>query len=242
MAVAATTIGGVTVPAAYVQDINDAASQLGIPPSIVANQIYYESGFNPNATSPTGAEGLAQFEPYTFSGLGISGSPYTPSVAFEAYVKYMGQLLKQEGGDVFNALAAYNAGPGNLSAGDGYAQHIFSGAGLFKGLKQGATGKIPSTGNGATEGGQGVAGTVTTTGSWTSAIGSVWNDVTSGLFTWPAQIIGTFDTMDHAFGDVYKGFELFFKPSTWVRAGAGLFGFIFIIVGFICLAREAKSQ
>lgn len=224
MTVGNTNIGGVDVPAAYVVDINDAASQLGIPPSIVAQQIYYESGFNPNATSPTGAEGLAQFEPYTFKDLGISGSPYTPSVAFEAYVKYMGQLLTQEKGDVFNALAAYNAGPGNLSAGDGYAQHIFSGAGLFKGLKQGATGKIPTSPIPGTTGG--IAN----------------NQSSGGLISWPSDILNSFKTMDSAFADVYKAFELFFKPSTWVRAGAGFFGFLFIIIGIVCLAREAKAQ
>lgn len=236
-----TVIGGVTVPNEYVQYVESSAAQLGIPASIVANQIYYESGFNPNATSPTGAEGLTQFEPYTFKTLGISGSPYTPSVAFQAYTDYMGQLLKQENGNVFNALAAYNAGPGNLSAGDGYAQHIFSGAGLLKGLLQGATGDLPSAGNGATEGGQGVNGTPTGTGSWTSALGTAYNDVTGGLLTWPGDIVGTFGDIDKVVGDAYDNAKLFFQPSTYVRIGSGLFGFIFIVLGIVCLVREASS-
>jgi hypothetical protein len=244
MAVAATVIGGVTVPAEYVEDVENAAKALGIPASIVANQINYESGFNPNALSPTGAEGLAQFEPYTFAGLGISGSPYTPSVAFQAYVDYMGQLLKQEDGSVFNALAAYNAGPGNLAAGDGYAQHIFSGAGLLNGLKQGATGTLDTTsaGNGATEGGQGAAGTATSTGPWTSALGTVWNDVTSGLSLWPSEIIGTFSDIDTIVANLYTHLQLFYKPATWIRIGAGVVGAGSIITGLVFLAKEASGN
>jgi transglycosylase-like protein with SLT domain len=243
MAVAATVIGGVTVPSEYVLDVENAASQLGIPASIVANQIYYESAFNPNALSPTGAQGIAQFEPPTWAQYG-TGSPDNPTDAFAAYVKYMSVLLKQENGNVFNALAAYNAGPGNLSAGDGYAQHIFSGAGLLKGLLQGATGTLSTTsaGNGATEGGQGVAGTATGTGSWTSALGTLYNDVTGGLLSWPGAIVGTFGDIDKVVGDAYDGAKLFFQPSTYVRIGSGLFGAMFIILGIVCLAKEASNS
>lgn len=241
MAVASTKIGGTDVPAEYVEDVESAATALGIPASIVAAQIDYESGYNPQATSPTGAEGIAQFEPYTFSGLGISGSPYTPSVAFEAYVKYMGELLKQEKGDVYNTLAAYNAGPGDLSAGDGYAQHIFSQAGLFKGLKQGGTGQIGAgVGNLATEGGQGAAGTVTTTGAWTNSLGTAWNDVSSGLLTIPGVVLGTFDDVDKTVGLLYDHARLFFEPSTYVRIGAGVGGVMCLIAALVFTAKEAR--
>ena len=88
-----------------------------------------ESGFNPRATSPTGAQGIAQFEPGTWKSQGIPGSPYDPNAALQGYVKLMGSLLNQYGGNVKNALAAYNAGPGNLPGGMGYANSILSNAG-----------------------------------------------------------------------------------------------------------------
>lgn len=118
----------VAVPAQYQGLINQAAGALGISPDIVAAQIQYESGFNPQAVSPTGAQGIAQFEPGTWSTYG-AGSPFDPAAAMTAYTKYMQALLVQEGGDVSKALAAYNAGPGNLGAGAGYASHILSVAG-----------------------------------------------------------------------------------------------------------------
>lgn len=109
--------------------VNAAAKGTGLPPGVVAAQINMESGFNDRATSPVGAQGRAQFMPGTWKGLGIPGSPYDPNAALQGYVKYMGGLLHQFGGNVRNALAAYNAGPGNIQAGMGYANTILSHAG-----------------------------------------------------------------------------------------------------------------
>jgi hypothetical protein len=235
-----TVIGTTTVPDEYVQDVKNAATALGIPAGIVAAQINYESGFNPNALSPTGAQGIAQFEPGTWATEG-SGSPDNPSDAFAAYVKYMGALLKQENGNVFDALAAYNAGPGDLAAGDGYAQHIFSVAGYLKGLLQGATGTIPSFGNGATEGGQGAAGTPTGTGSWTSALGTVWNDTGGSLLSIPGAITGTFADIDQVVSKAYKGAQLFFRPSTQIRIGSGIVGTGCLITALVLMVKEARQ-
>jgi hypothetical protein len=116
-------IGGTNVPGQYVQDVMRAARDTGLPPAVVAAQIDYESGFNPHAVSSTGAEGIAQFEPGTWPSYG-RGSPFNPSAAFAAYGNFMRVLLAQEHGSVRNALAAYNAGPGNVAAGYGYADHI----------------------------------------------------------------------------------------------------------------------
>lgn len=116
------------VPAQYQSDVANAAKALGIPASVVAAQINLESGFHPNAVSPTGAEGIAQFEPGTWASYG-TGSPFNPADAFAAYTKYMGALLKQFKGNVRDALAAYNAGPANIGAGMGYANSILSAAG-----------------------------------------------------------------------------------------------------------------
>ena len=142
-----TRIGGTDVPSAYVTMVKWAAGVIGMPVAVVAAQWNEESGFNPGATSPAGAEGIAQFEPSTWSGLGCSGSPYDPSSASKCYAKYMYQLVKQYKGNIRDALAAYNAGPGDLAAGYGYADTILAAAGE----SQDATGSGGSgdTGTGA---------------------------------------------------------------------------------------------
>jgi hypothetical protein len=132
------------IPSEYVSYVQQAAKATGMPESVVCAQINEESGFNPNATSSAGAEGIAQFEPGTFSAEGCSGTPYNASNAFACYSTYMSSLLKSEGGSIQKALEAYNAGPGNLSAGAGYANTILANAG------QGVSGTAsPSGGSGS---------------------------------------------------------------------------------------------
>jgi hypothetical protein len=109
--------------------ISWAAGVIGIPATVVAAQINEESGGNLNALSPTGAQGPAQFEPGTWASEGCSGSPNNANDAMKCYAKYMYSLVQQEHGNVRDALAAYNAGPGNLQAGYGYADTILSNAG-----------------------------------------------------------------------------------------------------------------
>jgi hypothetical protein len=76
---------------------------------------------------------------------------------------------------------------------------------------------------------------------FTSALGNVFNDAGGGLLSFPGAIVGTFADLDELAGKLYHNFQLFFQPSTWVRAGAGIFGFIFVIFGLVLLAREAKG-
>jgi hypothetical protein len=109
--------------------ISWAAGVVGIPATVVAAQINEESGGNLNALSPTGAQGPAQFEPGTWADQGCSGSPNNANDAMKCYAKYMYSLVQQEHGNVRDALAAYNAGPGNLQAGYGYADTILANAG-----------------------------------------------------------------------------------------------------------------
>jgi len=132
------------VPQQYKNWVAQAATGTGLPTTIVAAQIDMESGFNPKATSSTGAQGMAQFEPSTFAGLGIKGSPYDPGVALQAYTKEMGDLLRQYNGNIRNALAAYNAGSGNIAAGYGYADSIIGRAGVSSNATSGV-----GTGTGA---------------------------------------------------------------------------------------------
>ncbi len=127
------------VPARYAADVKAAAAKMGVSQKLVAAQINTESSFNPNVTSPTGAEGIAQFEPATWAQWG-HGSPFNPADAFPAYADFMSSLISQYNGDLRNALAAYNAGPGNLAAGYGYADSILHAAGLPGGIDVGGGG------------------------------------------------------------------------------------------------------
>lgn len=103
-----------TIKNAAVQPLVDAAAnKYGVPVALaraVANQ---ESGGNPNAVSPTGAQGVMQLMPDTAKGLGVQ-DPLNPDQNIDAGVRYLGQLLRQNNGDVKLALASYNAGPGNV--------------------------------------------------------------------------------------------------------------------------------
>lgn len=123
----------VAVPAKFRSWVRTAAAETGLPAAVVAAQINLESGFNTTATSHTGAQGIAQIEPGTWAGLGISGSPYNPNAALKGYTKLMRELLHQYHGNVRDALAAYNAGSGNIAAGYGYADSILAAAGHSKG-------------------------------------------------------------------------------------------------------------
>jgi hypothetical protein len=119
------------VPADVAKYIQEAAQGTKLPESVVAAQNYAESGYGTNlGPSSAGAEGPWQFEPTTYTGLGFSlGTINDWSDSTSAYIKYMNQLLAEEGGNVRDALAAYNAGPANISAGYGYADSILSQAG-----------------------------------------------------------------------------------------------------------------
>ena len=96
----------------YVAIARQDAINVGIPPDYFVRQIYAESGFDPNASSPAGAVGIAQFEPGTAAGLGIN--PYDPVQALSGAARLMASYAIQYNGDYAKALAAYNAGGGNV--------------------------------------------------------------------------------------------------------------------------------
>lgn len=98
------------VPARYLPMIVDAAQRHNVQPLLLAAQLKAESNFNPNAISPAGAQGIAQFMPGTAHSVGLR-DPFDPVQAIDAQGKLMSALIRQFR-SIPKALAAYNAGPG----------------------------------------------------------------------------------------------------------------------------------
>jgi transglycosylase-like protein with SLT domain/D-alanyl-D-alanine carboxypeptidase-like protein len=101
------------VPARFRDTIARAAQRWNVGAALLSAQLYVESGFNPNASSPAGAQGIAQFMPGTAAGVGL-GNPFDPEAAIDAQAHLMHDLLRQFA-SVPLALAAYNAGSGAVA-------------------------------------------------------------------------------------------------------------------------------
>lgn len=103
--------------------------EYGVSPALVLGDIQEESGGHRYLTSPTGAQGLMQLEPSTARSLGVSNS-FNPQQNIKGGTKYLSQLYKRFG-NWTDALAAYNAGPGNYKAGLGYAENVLANSSKF---------------------------------------------------------------------------------------------------------------
>jgi soluble lytic murein transglycosylase-like protein len=103
------TAGSAAAAGTYAPLIDEAAAQYGINPSILTALVNQESGFNPNAVSSAGAEGLTQVMPENFAADGIT-NPFDPAQSIFGGAKQLSADLTEFNGNVVDALAAYNAG------------------------------------------------------------------------------------------------------------------------------------
>lgn len=89
-----------------------AGNRWGVPPEILAGIAKAESGFNLDAVSPDNAQGLMQFLPSTADWMGVD--PSNPASAIDGAARYIRAELDKFD-DMSLAIAAYNAGSGNVS-------------------------------------------------------------------------------------------------------------------------------
>lgn len=94
--------------------IKSAAKAYGINESIIKSIILAESAANEKAISKASAKGLMQLMDGTAKDMGVR-NVWDPVENIHGGTKYFAQMLRQYDGDLKLALAAYNAGPGNVN-------------------------------------------------------------------------------------------------------------------------------
>jgi len=105
-------------PSRFDAYIREAATRFQVPVAFIKAVIQIESGFNPNAVSPVGAQGLMQLMPGTATEMQCA-DPFDPRENIIAGTKLLRLLSNRYNGDINLVLAAYNAGPGNVAKANG---------------------------------------------------------------------------------------------------------------------------
>lgn len=124
----------VEIPEEYSEFVDNAAAEAGLSASVIGAQLHAESGWDPKAESPVGAQGIAQFMPATWEQFGEGGDPFDPKDAIAAqgrYLKYLADFMKEgsDGDDellVRLVMAGYNAGEGAVKKYDFDLDEMFS--------------------------------------------------------------------------------------------------------------------
>jgi hypothetical protein len=97
----------------YLPKIESVCSDYGLDPHLVVSVIEVESGFNPRAVSPKGAQGLMQLMPETARMLGVA-DPFDTEQNLRGGIRYLSYLYDLFDKDLSLALAAYNSGEGRV--------------------------------------------------------------------------------------------------------------------------------
>jgi hypothetical protein len=128
-------VAAMTPRQSYEAMVDELAPQYGQDPTLVKAMIQTESNWSPNAVSPAGAQGIAQFMPATAKRYGVS-DPFDPAQAIPGMLRYLRDLTN-EFGDPTLVVAAYNAGEGAVRQHKGippydetinYVRKVFGGA------------------------------------------------------------------------------------------------------------------
>jgi soluble lytic murein transglycosylase-like protein len=95
--------------------IRESSKRYGIDPQLLRILCFIESRYRLDAVSPKGARGPMQFMPDTAKRFGLK-NPHDPQQAIDAAARYLRELMRQFGGRLDLAIAAYNAGEGTVQS------------------------------------------------------------------------------------------------------------------------------
>lgn len=199
-----------------------------------------ESGGNYKAGNPSGAVGAYQIlasniPSWSQEALGhsISTQEFLNSPALQDQIaeKIAGDYFRQYGPE--KAASAWYSGNPNLyqstkpqPGGPSIADYVSS---VIKHMTEAPDGlTLPLSGS-----------TATGTGSSTGGDSGVTQ---AGLLDFPKDIVSFFIRATDSMTASFQFFHALFQPSTYVRAGAGMFGFIFLIAAIVLLYKTTKES